>query len=275
MKTYIFHVSIPDAGAAWRKVELTGEQTLQDLHVAVQKALEWEPDDDIAFFMGDDPLGDGQQYVIFDFDDQDDDEEDWEDDELLDEDMGDDLLDEDMEDELRDEEIEAIVDTLPPFDLGDKPRPQSMEEMLDLLESDPDVKAQVGKMLTEQLGVPSFLVNMVLNNAKSLMSMMPEGMLSTLAESGPEPLDAAATSLDSLALEPGRSFVYMFGEDDWRFDVRVESVNTGVDADGTYPRLLEASGPAPEQYIDWDIEDDEWLWDDSEEDGEEDVEDEA
>ena len=66
MKTYTFHVSIPDAGQAWRKVELTGEQTLQDLHIAIQESLEWELDDDIAFFLGDDPPGDGQQYVIFD-----------------------------------------------------------------------------------------------------------------------------------------------------------------------------------------------------------------
>jgi hypothetical protein len=141
-----------------------------------------------------------------------------------------------------------------------------MEEMLDLLDNDPEVRAQVAKMLTDQLGMPSFLVNMVLGNAKSLMSMMPEGMLSTLAGSGPEPLDAAATSLDSLGLEPGRSFLYMFGEDDWRFDVRVEAVNAEADAGATYPRLLQALGPAPEQYVDWDEEDDEWLWADLDED---------
>ena len=252
MKTYTFHVSIPDAREAWRKVELTGEQTLQDLHVAIQGALEWEPDDDIAFFMGDDPLVDGQQYVIFDLEDDDDD---WEDDELL------------------DEEIEAMVDTLPPLDIGDKPRPKSMEEMLDLLDSDPEVRDQVGKMLTDQLGVPSFLVNMVLSNAKSLLSMVPEGMLSAMSDSEPEPLDAAETSLESLELEPGRTFLYMFGEDDWRFDVRVEAISAEADADVTYPRLLQTSGPAPEQYIDWDGVDDEWLWDDLDDDEEEDDED--
>jgi hypothetical protein len=164
-----------------------------------------------------------------------------------------------------------MVDALPRIDLGAKPPPQSMEEMLDLLDSDPQVRAQVGQMLTDQLGVPSFLVNMVLNNAKSLMSMMPEGMLSSLAGSGPQPLDAGETSLDSLDLAPGRTFVYMFGADDWRFDVRVEAVNAETEADAVYPRLLQASGPAPEQYVDWD--DDDWLLDDLEED-EEDFDDE-
>jgi hypothetical protein len=254
MKTYAFHVSIPDSAQAWRKVELRGDQTLQDLHVAIQEALDWEPDDDIAFFLGDDPLGDEQQYVIFDGDD-DEDDEDWEDD---------DLLEEDLEDELLDDEIEILVEGLPPIDIGDKPRHQSMQEMLDLLESDPEVRTQVAKMMTDQLGVPSFLVNMVLNNAKSLMSMMPQEMLSSMVGSVPEPLDAAEASLDSLGLAEGRSFVYMFGEDDWRFDVRVETIHVEADAETIYPRLLQAEGPAPEQYVDWDEADEEWLWDDEE-----------
>ena len=165
-----------------------------------------------------------------------------------------------------------MVDTLPPLDIGDKPRPQSMQEMLDLLDSDPGVRAQVGQMLTDQLGVPSFLANMVLNNAKSLLSMMPEGMVSSLTGLGTEPLDAAETSLESLDLELGRTFFYVFGQDDWRFDVRVEAINAEADADAAYPRLLLASGPAPEQYVD----EDDWLWgglDDDEDDFEEDEED--
>jgi hypothetical protein len=165
---------------------------------------------------------------------------------------------------LVDEEIEAMVEDLPPIDIGDKPRPQSMQEMLDLLESDPDVRTQVAKMMTDQLGVPSFLVNMVLNNAKSLMSMIPEEMLSSMLGSVPEPLDAAAASLDSLDLVEGRSFLYMFGEDDWRFDVRVDAIHDEADANAVYPRLLQAKGLAPEQYVDWDEVDEEWLWDDEE-----------
>ena len=64
----------------------------------------------------------------------------------------------------------------------------------------------------------------------------------------------------------------MFGQDDWRFDVRVEAINAEADAEAAYPRLLQASGPAPEQYVD----EDDWLWgelDDDEDDFEEDEDD--
>ncbi len=57
MKTYTFHVSVSDLPDTWRRVELTAEQTLRDLHVAIQEALDWDPDDDIAFFVGENPLG--------------------------------------------------------------------------------------------------------------------------------------------------------------------------------------------------------------------------
>ena len=64
MKTYTFHVSVPDLPDTWRRVEVAAEQTLRDLHVAIQEALDWDPDDDIAFFVGENPLEDGEQYSI-------------------------------------------------------------------------------------------------------------------------------------------------------------------------------------------------------------------
>jgi hypothetical protein len=248
MKTYTFRISIPDMPSTWRTVELASQQTLRDLHVAIQEALDWDPDDDMAFFVGEDPLGGGEQYTL-DF------EDDWDDDAA-------------GEDDLSDQDIEQLVEDLPPLDLGDTPRPQSMQEMLDLLESDADVRAQVSRMLTEQLGVPSFMVNMLLSNAKSLFAMMPEGMLAEMAGGGPEAKDAAAASLESLGLAPGQSLVYVFGEDDWRFDVRVESANEQAEDDALYPLILDGDGPAPQQYFDEDDDDDEgaWLWGDDEED---------
>lgn len=248
MKTYTFRISTPDMPDTWRTVELASQQTLRDLHVAIQEALDWDPDDDMAFFVGEDPLGSGEQYTL-DF------EDDWDDDEA-------------GEDDLSDQEIEQMVEDLPPLDLGDTPRPQSMQEMLDLLESDPDVRAQVSRMLTEQLGVPSFMVNMLLSNAKSLFAMMPEGLLAEMTGGGPEAKDAAATSLESLELAPGQSLLYMFGDDDWRFDVRVESANEQAQDDALYPLILDGDGPAPQQYFDEDDDDDEgaWLWGDDEED---------
>ncbi len=40
MKTYTFHISIQDMPDTWRTVELTSQQTLRDLHVAIQEALD-------------------------------------------------------------------------------------------------------------------------------------------------------------------------------------------------------------------------------------------
>lgn len=250
MKTYTFHISVPDLPDTWRRVELTAQHALSDLHVAIQEALDWDPDDDIAFFLGENTLEDGEQYVIFDEDDQ-------------------------GNEELDDEEVDAMVESLPPLDLGDKPRPESLEQMLDLLESDPDVRAQMSTMLTEQLGVPSFMANMLLSNAKSLFNMMPEGMLADLTGAGTEPKNAAATSLESLELAPGQSLLYMFGDDEWRFDVRVEAINDQADDNAFYPLILDGDGPAPQQYFDDDEdEDDDWLWGALEE-GEDDFEDEV
>jgi hypothetical protein len=51
MKSYIFHVSLPGTGRTWRKLELRADQTLHDLHLAIQDAFEWDNDHLYAFFM--------------------------------------------------------------------------------------------------------------------------------------------------------------------------------------------------------------------------------
>ncbi len=51
MKSYIFHVSLPGTGRTWRKIELRADQTLHDLHLAIQDAFEWGNDHLYAFFM--------------------------------------------------------------------------------------------------------------------------------------------------------------------------------------------------------------------------------
>jgi hypothetical protein len=51
MKSYIFHVSLRGTGRTWRKIELRADQTLHDLHLAIQNAFEWDNDHMYAFFM--------------------------------------------------------------------------------------------------------------------------------------------------------------------------------------------------------------------------------
>lgn len=241
MKTYTFHISVSDLPDTWRRVELTSEQTLSDLHVAIQEALDWDPDDDIAFFVGGDPLDSGEMYTL-DFEDDGDDSE-------------------------ADEEIESMAESLPPLDLGNAPRPESMEAAIALIESNPEVRAQVRQMMVDEMGVPGFMADMLLSSMKSLFDMMPPGMLDQLAGGGPAAKNAAETSLESLGLAAGQSLAYVFGEDDWRFDVRVEAINDQAEDDAFYPLVLAGDGPAPQQYFDDDDEADDWLWDDDEEDG--------
>ena len=51
MKTYTFHVSLPSTGRAWRKIEMRADQTLEDLHFAIQDAYDWDADHLYSFFM--------------------------------------------------------------------------------------------------------------------------------------------------------------------------------------------------------------------------------
>ncbi len=250
MKTYTFHVSIPDLPGTWRRVEVAAEQSLEDLHTAIQEALDWDPDDDMAFILGDNPLESGEIYDLS-FDD------DW--------DLDDDEEEGDEED--GDEEIESMLDDLPPLDLGDTPRPETMEDALALIETNPEVRAQVRQMLVDQMGVPGFMADMMLGSLRSLIEMLPEGALTGMLGDGPQPKNAAQTSLASLGLKADQAMLYVYGEDDWRFVVRVESINDNAEDDAMYPLVLDGDGPAPEQYF----EDDEdeptaWLWDDDDED---------
>ena len=51
IKTYQFHVTLPEFGDVWRKVELRADQTLHDLHMAIQAAFSWDADHLYSFFM--------------------------------------------------------------------------------------------------------------------------------------------------------------------------------------------------------------------------------
>lgn len=51
MKTYIFHISLPGAGRLWRKIEIRADQTLEQLHFAIQGAFALHNDHLYSFFM--------------------------------------------------------------------------------------------------------------------------------------------------------------------------------------------------------------------------------
>ena len=51
MKTYIFKVKLKHDKRVWRKIEVLGSQTLDDLHMAIQEAFDFDADHLYSFFM--------------------------------------------------------------------------------------------------------------------------------------------------------------------------------------------------------------------------------
>lgn len=51
MKTYVFKVKLGCDRRIWRKIEVLGSQTLDDLHMAIQDAFDFDADHLYSFFM--------------------------------------------------------------------------------------------------------------------------------------------------------------------------------------------------------------------------------
>ena len=64
MKTYTFHVSLPGTGRVWRKIEMGADQTLEDLHFAIQDAYEWDTDHLYSFFMSGQAWDESSEYCL-------------------------------------------------------------------------------------------------------------------------------------------------------------------------------------------------------------------
>ena len=66
------------------------------------------------------------------------------------------------------------------------------------------------------------------------------------------PGDVRTTTLESLGLEIGKTFLYLFDYgDEWRFKVRVHAIDLNAPED-EYPKVVQSVGQAPSQYPDWD-----------------------
>ena len=261
MKTYTFRISLTEDDGVWRRIELTGEQSLRDLHVAIQEALDWEPDDDIAFILQNEASGQEEEYILFgDEDDETDDEEsEW------------DAMLAELESE-EEAEIEESIENAPDIDFGDIPRPETMEDAIALVKNNPAVRQQMSEVLSTHFGIPHFMVDIVLNNLGGFEGMMGDEGDRFFGDAidTSDVKDAAATPLDTLALAEGRHMVYAYGDDEWSFKVMVEAVHDESQANADYPLLLDSAGDAPMQFAFWGNDDSEDAWDDADEDDDED-----
>jgi hypothetical protein len=196
MKTYTFHVSLPGTGRTWRKIEMSADQTLEDLHFAIQDAYDWDADHLYSFFMSGQAWDESSEYCLPEGSDP------W----------GEPMYDEEEEEwpELTPEEHEQALRAL--FSGGEG---MTVEEM----------QAHVDAFWDEYLAEEDAL----------------------------GPGNVQITTLEELNLETGQEFMYLFDYgDEWRFKVRVHTVNDDADPDAEYPRLVESVGEAPEQYPAWD-----------------------
>lgn len=251
MKTYTFHVSLPGHGRVWRKLELPGEASLEDLHFAIQNAYDFDADHLYSFFMSGKAWDSASEYSLPDEADP----------------LGGLLAfedDEETDEEADDGEI-VLDDQAEEADLApaETPSSQDLRTMFTTLKENPELREQFIQAFTAQMGMPAQMVEMMLGNIDSLMetvsneqldemlNMMDEEDLDDEEMAG----DVRTTTLESLALKKGKTFMYLFDYgDEWRFKVKVDGINNNADPNAEYPRLVEEVGEAPEQYPEWDEE---------------------
>jgi hypothetical protein len=229
MKTYTFHVSQPGGGRVWRKIELSGDQTLEELHFAIQDAYDWDADHLYSFFMSGRAWDSSSEYCLPE------DADPW----------GLDLDDEDEEigDEAEDDEIgKALVEEI---------SPDAVPAEMAALGITPEALQQALITLNDDMLTDDEKLTRVGPLANTLWDYLTDLDDSDLAG------DVRETTLDQLELKVGRKFLYIFDYgDEHRFQVRVHAVNPDA-PDDDYPRIVESVGEAPEQYPSWDEEEEE------------------
>lgn len=256
MKTYTLKVTLPDAGKVSRTIEMAAEQTLHELHFAIQDAFEWDADHLYSFFMSGKAWDQESEYTIPEakldnlmFG-------------LLDEEWDDDDDGDEVEDEDEENEDEA--------DLDIPQTPEERQAFFNALQnmSEEDA-AQLAKMMQDEIGVPEFIAGMMLDFVKNLGEdelemLLDSEKMDAFFDDDEAAGDATVATLDSLHLSKKKTFMYLFDYgDEWRFKVQVQAINEHAADDITYPRLVAASGDAPPQYPVWDEEDEE-EWDEDE-----------
>lgn len=263
MRTYTFHVTLPGHDRVWRKVELPAEATLEGLHYAIQDAYAFSADHLYSFFMSGKAWDESTEYTLPEdaFDGMDG------------------LADE--EDDAEGDDLFSAASGLPPgLPAGlAMPSPDQLRGMMQMLQSDPQARQQFMQAMSEQMGLPPAMVNMLMSNMETTISSMSDDQMSSLLQMGnpfgddddddEEEIEVAGdvrmTALDALQLRKGQDFLYLFDYgDEWQFNVRVHAINDNADPNAEYPRLVESVGQAPEQYPDWEEEDDELDDDDDE-----------
>lgn len=251
VKTYMFKVLLPGQGECWRKIEMMDDQTLEDLHFAIQDAFEFDNDHMYSFFMsgkawdkkteyslpeGEGPWG-GMMWIGAD-------------DQLPDNGV---LLDDEVDD-AEDLPEKLDLDEFLRDEIGEMtPDPQERETLLQtmkvIIEADDKTFDKLMREMRKEMGNDGLLMMMQLRMLRGMWQDMVKDI----------ERDVRTVTIESLNLRARKKFLYLFDYgDEWRFTVLVDSINKNA-PEGEYPKIVETVGKAPPQYPNWDEdEDDEW-----------------
>lgn len=283
MLTYTFHISLPGYGRLWRKLELPAEFTLEDLHLAIQNAYDFDNDHLYSFFMSGKAWDRETEYSLpedatpwgFRVIDQAEVDEDGDEDEII-------------LDPTNTALAEGVAGLPDPADLFpgeplEPPNPTELRDMFAQLKENPEMREQFMQAISTQLGLPPLMAQMMLGNMDTLLSNLSDDQLQavlsadlgdeddfdeddTRFDSGnvglfgmgglfDEAGDVRTATLESLKLKKGKKFLYLFDYgDEWRFNVKVHAINKDADPNLAYPLLVESVGEAPIQYSGWDLD---------------------
>ncbi len=237
-KTYLFHVAIPRSGRTWRKIEMRGDHTLEDLHHVIQDAFEFDDDHLYSFFMSGKAWDKDSEYTLPErvspygqlF--------------IEGEEIADDEADESEMPNLDD----FLLEYLEGLNIDDEATAELLPQIKDYIEARQDPGVPLAERLAALIGrdVPSVMILLILirRNWEDWER--------------DEQRDVRKVTIESLELTVGKKFLYLFDYgDEWRFNVRLDAIHE-TDQPDAFPKIVQMVGKPPPQYPESSEEDEDW-----------------
>lgn len=214
MKTYVVHTSVPGTGRRWRKIELRADQTLAELHLAIQRAFKFDNDHLYSFFMSGKAWDSESEY--------------------------------NLPEGVPPWSIEAPVEEAEE-DVEETTTAQPVAQSEEDVDID-QVLAEIGENQLRSMFGNDLSMEEIREQLAAVLRPF-----SLPAYSEPGDVRKMTMDELNLEVDQEFMYLFDYG-DEWRFKVRVHDINEGADPDADYPRIVESVGEPPPQYPDWDWE---------------------
>lgn len=257
MKSYTFHVYLPDYPQTWRKIEMSSDQTLHELHLAILDAFGFDHEHPYSFFMSGEAWDEDSEYTLphyreYGF--------------LEEEEESAVAIAEEVQEEVVEEGLEPIGiewrydDELENYEIDEEmPNFLNTDELetfwQSLQESDEEQLKELSKLLTFEVEQEE-ITNEFLNTLKNLNKEDFVKFVKII--SSEQFIDAIfnnteTVTLGDIKLRKNQEFLYLYDYDNpWQFRVKVDKIDKKAKP-GEYPRLVESVGEAPAQYADRNV----------------------